>query len=166
MERQYNKKTLSRTFQPGEQALISKHLVRLSGAQKLISPWLGPFTVKSDNGPTVTLELPSFYSIHDTINKAHVKRYQPPSRFHSDDASTDRVSEETIKPTPTRKIVQVHGCVGTGAGRKYLVQREGQSKEEAEWVALSSFNSDELSVVEQWNLSEAERRRMSLHRRQ
>ena len=140
------RKRRTETFVQGEEVLLSTRNLTMDvpkHAMKLVSPFIGPFTITETRSNSVTLDLPPAMKIHPTINIANVRKYYQRQR-----------PQKSRQPAPIAhdnawayEAEEVLAERINGSRREFLVRWKGYSKDEDSWEPASNFKNKNPAVI-------------------
>ena len=140
------RKRRSETFEKGEEVLLSTRNLTLEvpkQATKLISPFIGPFTITDVRTNSVTLNLPPAMKIHPTINIANVRKYhqrQRPQRSRQ----PSPIAHDNAWAYEAEEVIAERV---NGSRREFLVRWKGYDQDEDSWEPASNFKNKNPAVI-------------------
>jgi hypothetical protein len=129
--RQYDRHRTPHSIKVGDLVLLERAGINWSSDQerstKLLSPWLGPFTVLAVTPSNVTLDLPPTTKIHNVFSVSKVKPYvsRPESALPSPDF-IDGAPEFEVERILDHQLYRKH--------RQFLVKWKHMGHERNQWL--------------------------------
>jgi transposase InsO family protein len=129
--RQYNKNRKAYFIQPGDSVLLERDGINwpaeVNKSPKLLTPWLGPFTVLEVKEGNVRLELPPTLRVHNVFSPSKIKPYlQRPGHSIPAPDFIDGAPEYEVERILDHRTWRKH--------LQYLVKWKGMGNERNQWL--------------------------------